>query len=112
RDPKYTAPIAHTTCSPVTASMTPPSSTILRRLPWATPSSMIAALTVGRYSDASVLISWSPATMPSNERYGPVYRRRNAHSIPLLSHPPRAELCSAGPPENSINELVNRPVGG
>ena len=41
----------------MTASITPPSSTIRRRLPCATPSSMIAALTVGRYNDASVLMS-------------------------------------------------------
>ena len=86
RDPKYTAPTAQTTCSAVTPSITPPSSTIRRRSPLATPSSMIAALTVGRYSDASVLISWSPATIASSERYGLVYRRSNAQSIPLLSH--------------------------
>ena len=54
--------------------------------PLATPSSMIAALTVGRYSDASVLISWSPATIASSERYGRVYCRSSAQSIPLLSH--------------------------
>ncbi len=47
---------------------------------------MIAALTVGRYSDASVLISWSPATIANSDRYGPAYRRSNAQSIPLLSH--------------------------
>ena len=29
RDPKYTAPTAHNTCSPVTASITPPSSTMV-----------------------------------------------------------------------------------
>ena len=50
---------------------------------------MIAALTVGRYSDASVLISCSPATIASSDRYGPAYRRSNAQSIPLLSHTAR-----------------------
>ena len=59
---------------------------MVRRSPLATPSSMIAALTVGRYSDASVLISWSPATIANSDRYGPAYRRSNAQSIPLLSH--------------------------
>ena len=86
REPKYTAPTAHTTCSAVTASITPPSSTIVRRSPLATPSSMIAALTVGRYSDASVLISWSTATTDSSPRYGRTYCRSSARSIPLLSH--------------------------
>jgi hypothetical protein len=50
---------------------------------------MIAALTVGRYSDASVLITWSPATIASGDRYGLAYRRSNAQSIPLLSHTTR-----------------------
>jgi hypothetical protein len=50
---------------------------------------MIAALTVGRYSDASVLITWSPATIASSERYGLAYRRSNAQSISLLSHTAR-----------------------
>ena len=86
RDPKYTAPMAQTTCIPVTASITAPSSTMRGRLPCATPSSMIAALTVGRYSDASVLTSWRAATIASSERYGRVYRRSSVHSIPLLSH--------------------------
>ena len=57
REPKYTAPTAHSTCNPVTASITPPSSTMVWVSPLATPSSMIAALTVGRYSEASVLIT-------------------------------------------------------
>ena len=33
--------------------------------PFATPSSMIVALMVGRYSDASALINWSAATIRS-----------------------------------------------
>ncbi len=86
RDPKYTAPIAHTTCSAVTASITAPSSTMRPRSPWATPSSMIAALTVGRYSDASVLMTWSAATTASSDRYGRTYCRSSPQSIPLLSH--------------------------
>ena len=48
REPKNTAPTAHNTCSAVTASITRPSSTIRVVSPLATPSSMIAALTVGR----------------------------------------------------------------
>jgi hypothetical protein len=47
---------------------------------------MIAAFTVGRYSDASVLISCSAATIASSVRYGRAYPRSNAQSIPLLSH--------------------------
>src|SRR6476469_10201683 len=86
RDPKYTAPTAHTTCSPVTASITPPSSTMVPVSPLATPSSMIASLTVGRYSEASVLIIWSTATAASGQRYGRTYRRSSARSIWLLSH--------------------------
>jgi hypothetical protein len=54
--------------------------------PLATPSSMIAALTVGRYSEASVLIIWSSATAASGQRYGRTYRRSSARSIWLLSH--------------------------
>ena len=68
RDPKYTAPIAHTTCSAVTPSMMPPSSVMVPVSPLATPSSMIAALIVGRYSEASELTSWSAATTASSQR--------------------------------------------
>ncbi len=50
--------------------------------PLATPSSMIAALMVGRYSDAMVLTTCSPATMASNQRYGRTYCRSSALSIP------------------------------
>ena len=97
RDPKYTAPIAHSTCSAVTASITPPNSTMVRRSPLATPSSMIAALTVGRYSDASVLINWSAATIASSDRYGRAYCRSSAHNMSLLSHTGRRGLfgCNA-----------------
>ncbi|MDR7289161.1 hypothetical protein J2S38_002224 [Mycolicibacterium senegalense] len=41
----------------MTTSITPPSSTIRRVSPLATPSSMMAALTVGKYSEARVLIT-------------------------------------------------------
>ena len=68
REPKYTAPTAHTTCSAVTPSITAPSSTMRRRSPCATPSSMIAALMVGRYSVASVLMTCSVATVASSLR--------------------------------------------
>ena len=50
--------------------------------PLATPSSMIAALIVGRYSDASVLTTWSAATTASSQRYGRTYWRSSAQSIP------------------------------
>ena len=52
---------------------------------------MIAALTVGRYSEASVLITWSTATIASSHRYGRAYCRSSAQSIPLLSHTAPAE---------------------
>ena len=81
REPKYTAPTAQTTCSAVTASMTPPSSTIVAVSPLATPSSMIAALMVGRYSEASVLTICSTATTASSPRYGRTYCRSSAQSI-------------------------------
>ena len=48
REPKYTAPIAQIPCTPVTASITRPSREISAVSPLATPSSMMAALTVGR----------------------------------------------------------------
>jgi hypothetical protein len=54
---------------------------------------MIAALTVGKYSEASVLISWSTATTESSPRYGRTYFRSRALSIPLLSHTWSADLC-------------------
>ena len=38
--------------------------------PAVTPSSMIAAFTVGRYSDARVLTSWKTTTATTNRRYG------------------------------------------
>ena len=55
RAPKYTAPTAHTPCPAVTANISKPSSAIRAVSPRVTPSSMIAALIVGRYSEASVL---------------------------------------------------------
>ena len=95
RDPKYTAPIAHSTCRALTASITPPKSTMVPVSPFATPSSMIAALTVGRYSDASVLITCSTATTASSQRYGRTYCRSSAKSIPLLSHTAPTGSCPA-----------------
>jgi hypothetical protein len=47
---------------------------------------MIAALTVGRYNEASVLITCRPATTESSPRYGCTYRRSRASNIWLLSH--------------------------
>ena len=49
--------------------------------PLATPSSMIAALTVGRYSDARVLISCSTISTATSRRYGWMYWRSSARSI-------------------------------
>ena len=80
--------------------------------PLATPSSMIAALTVGRYSEASVLINWSTATTASSHRYGRTYCRSSARSIPLLSHTGLSVRDRHVSPENCINRQVNRHVGG
>ena len=109
REPKYTAPMAHTTCSPVTASITPPSSTMVPVSPLATPSSMIAALTVGRYSEARVLIIWSTATAASSQRYGRTYCRSSARSISLLSHTDLSSL-RAGPMPISAAEMAGQRV--
>ena len=89
REPKYTAPTAHSTCSALTASITTPSRMIVCVSPLATPSSMIAALTVGRYNAASVLITCSTATIATSERYGRTYLRSSARSISVLSHTAR-----------------------
>ena len=58
-----------------------PSLTMVAVSPLATPSSMIAALTVGRYSDARVLISWSTISTATSRRYGRMYWRSSARSI-------------------------------
>ena len=70
REPKYTAPIATIPCRAVTASITMPSRKISAVSPAATPSSMIAALTVGRYSEASELRVCSTSTAATGHRYG------------------------------------------
>ena len=81
RVPKYITPIEHSTCSPVTPSITTPSRTIVVVSPFATPSSMMVALTVGRYNDARVLISCSAISTATSRRYGRMYWRNSADSI-------------------------------
>ena len=66
---------------PVTDNITMPSLTMMAVSPLATPSSMIAALTVGRHSDARVLISWSTTSTATSRRYGRRYWRSSARSI-------------------------------
>ena len=70
-----------TTCSAVTANITPPSWTIVVVSPLAMPSSMIVALTVGRYSEARVLTNCSVITVATSRRYGRTYWRSSARSI-------------------------------
>lgn len=81
REPKKVAPTAHSTCRPVTTSITTPNRAIVSVSPLATPSSMIAALTVGRYSDANVLIDCSAINAPTSRRYGRMYWRSSARSM-------------------------------
>src|SRR5258705_9085668 len=80
------APNEHNTWKPVTPSITMPSLTMVAPSPLETPSSMIAALTVGRYSDARVLIICSTISVATSRRYGRMYWRSSARSIWLLSH--------------------------
>ena len=47
---------------------------------------MIAAFTVGKYSEASVLMVCSTMTAATSRRYGRTYRRTSARSMSLLSH--------------------------
>lgn len=54
----------------MTASITAPSRMMTAVSPRTTPSSMIEALTVGRYSDARLLISCSVITAATGHRYG------------------------------------------
>ena len=119
RDPKYTAPIAHSTCRPVTASITIPSCAIRPVSPLATPSSMIAALTVGRYSEARVLMVCSVITAATSHRYGRTYCRSSARSMPLLSHTTGAVLQTdfAAPCRRRTGRVatygqVSGPIGG
>ncbi|CFR80249.1 Uncharacterised protein [Mycobacterium tuberculosis] len=49
--------------------------------PLATPSSTIAALTVGRYSEARVLTSCSIISIATSRRYGRMCWRSRARSI-------------------------------
>ena len=79
------------------ASITAPRRTMVAVSPCATPSSMIAAFNVGRYSNASVLITCRSitATTDSSPRYGRTYCRSSARSIPLLSHTRLTQLCLA-----------------
>jgi hypothetical protein len=70
REPKYTAPIATIPCRAVTASITRPSRKINAVSPAATPSSMMAALMVGRYSEASELRVCRTITATTGHRYG------------------------------------------
>lgn len=58
-----------------------PSRTIAAVSPLATPSSMMAALTVGRYSDARLLISCSTISTATSRRYGWMYWRSSARSM-------------------------------
>ncbi len=59
---------------------------------------MIAALTVGRYSVARVLMTWSAATTASSDRYGRTCCRSSLQSIPLLSHTLAAGRVFGCPP--------------
>ena len=56
---------------------------MVRVSPLATPSSMIDALTVGKYSDARLLISCSSTTTAISHRYGRTYWRRSAKGVSL-----------------------------
>ncbi|SIK04852.1 Uncharacterised protein [Mycobacteroides abscessus subsp. abscessus] len=69
-EPKYTAPIEQVICTRVTPSITAPRRAMVRVSPCATPSSMIAALTVGRYSEARVLMICNVTTTAIKPRYG------------------------------------------
>ncbi len=58
-----------------------PSLTMVAVSPLATPSSMIVALSVGRYSVASVLIICSAMSTATSRRYGRMYWRSSARSM-------------------------------
>ena len=81
REPKYTAPTAHSTCSAVTANISTPSRTMVAESPLAMPSSMMVAFTVGRYSEARVLTNCSAITAATSHRYGRTNWRSSATSI-------------------------------
>jgi len=64
--PKYTAPMAQTAWTNVTTSMKPPRRQIVGMSPLATPSSMMSALMVGRYSEADACTACSAITASSS----------------------------------------------
>ena len=61
---------------------------------------MMAALTVGRYSDASVLTTCSSITVATSPRYGRTYCRSGAGAF---------RYCRISAPEQKVQ--VNRRVG-
>ncbi len=68
-----------------------PSRMMVAVSPLATPSSMIAALIVGRYSDARVLISCSTISTATSRRYGRdvLAQQRQEHSVTVAHNPIR-----------------------
>ncbi len=69
-EPKYTAATAKTTCTRVAPSMTIPTCSTYPVSPFATPLSMMSAVSRGRYSDAIDCANWNTTTATSSGQCG------------------------------------------
>src|SRR3954453_12512867 len=84
RAPTYTAPALHRICSSETISITPPVRMMNAVSPCVTPSSMMSALRLGRYSAAIVPMNCSTTTTPSGPLYGARWVRRILSSMSVV----------------------------